>query len=346
MALLTRSADATSPLLHAAVFRRYATGPVTTAKSPNLLLLHRFPPDQRYLVGVSGGRDSIALLHLLTASGYANIVVCHLNHQLRGRSSSADARFVARTAERAAVRYEIGEADVAALAKRERISIELAGRRARHAFFAKCARKYRTNKIFLGHHADDLVETFLLNLFRGSGAAGLSSLREVHPIQVNGTELLIARPLLHVWRKEIDGYVRRERITFREDASNRDLQPARNRLRHRVIPYLEKTLGRDIRQNIWRAALIAGEEDRELGALVPKQLAASGPLTLKPLRALSVAVQRRALRDWLRASGVSDIGFDLIERVRDLLEPSGRVAKTNLPRDHHVRRRAGKLFIE
>src|SRR4051794_14593076 len=130
----------------------------------------KFPPKRRYLVGVSGGRDSVALLHLLAHSGYRRLIVCHLDHQLRGRSSAADAKFVKTLATKLKLECEIGRTEVAALAKRTKQSLETAGRNARYEFFAGVARRHRCRTLFLGHHADDLAETFLLNLFRGAGA--------------------------------------------------------------------------------------------------------------------------------------------------------------------------------
>jgi tRNA(Ile)-lysidine synthase len=305
--------------------------------------LRDFPANRRYLVGVSGGRDSVALLHWLKTSGYDNVIVCHLNHQLRGRSAAADARFVAKLAAEYSLAIEIGSMNVGAAAERKKISIETAAREARYSFFAKVAEHKRRRTIFLGHHADDLVETFLLNLFRGAGASGLIGMREVMMRPIEHNNLVVVRPFLHVWRRDIDKYVRENRLDFREDASNKDLTPLRNRVRHRVIPYLEKTIGRNIRQNIWKTATILAEEDNFFETLLPEKLAT---LAVKPLREMSVALQRRMLHRWLRAANVSNIGFDLIERVRQLLDSAGRLAKTNLPQDRHVRRRAGKIFIE
>src|SRR5206468_6656269 len=138
-----------------------------------------FPPDARYLVGVSGGRDSVALLHSLVERGYEELIVCHLNHQLRGRSSDADARFVKKLATKYDVDFELGGANVRALAKEKKMSIETAARQARYSFFAKAAKPNRCRTIFLAHHADDLVETFLLNLIRGAGLTGLAAMREI-----------------------------------------------------------------------------------------------------------------------------------------------------------------------
>ncbi len=334
-------------------------------------LLRSVPPDARYLIGVSGGRDSVALLHWLISLGYKDLTVCHLNHRLRGRSSDADARFVkrllerynqelagdalrlpgARTGKRNArratacrIQFEVASANIRALGKKQKMSVETAAREARYAFFAETARRRNCRTIFVAHHADDLVETFLINLFRGAGSAGLSAMREISTRRIDGIDLTIARPFLCVWRKEIDDYIGEHRLRFREDATNKNLTPLRNRIRHRIIPYLEKMLGRNIRQNIWRTAIIAAEEEKWIDSEVPDS--ADAVLSLPQLRALPIALQRRAIFKWLRAQNISDVGFDAVERVRSLADREPRTAKVNLPRDCHARRRAGKIFLE
>jgi tRNA(Ile)-lysidine synthase len=300
----------------------------------------------RYLIGVSGGRDSVALLHWLVECGYSKLIVCHLNHRLRGRSSRADAIFVQKLAAKYAVDLALGAIDVRALAVRTKQSIETAARDARYKFFAQVAKRRRCRTIFLGHHADDLVETFLINLFRGAGPGGLSAMRGVSVRKIDNVKLQIVRPLLGVSREQIDDYVREHRLKFREDASNKNLAPLRNRIRHRIIPEIEKQLGRNVRGTIRRAATIAAEEENFFEALLPDKLSKLTALAVKPLRAMPIAVQRRMLHEWLRARDVPDLSFDLIERVRALLDLSNRAAKTNLPQDRHVRRRAGQIFIE
>jgi tRNA(Ile)-lysidine synthase len=298
----------------------------------------------RYLVGVSAGRDSAALLHWLVSLGYNELIVCHLNHQLRGRSSDADARFVEKLAKKYEVDFELGAANVRVLAKKKRMSIETAAREARYSFFAKAAKGHGCRTIFLAHHADDLVETLLINLFRGAGSAGLVAIRESSTRQIDDVELTIVRPFLPVWRKEIDSYVKKYHLRFREDASNKNLDPLRNRLRRRVIPFLEKVLGRNIRPTIWRAAAIAVEEENWINGQLPDSSGAE--LSVPQLRALPVALQRRAILKWLRSKDISAVGFDVIERVRSLADPDAAVAKVNLPRNRHARRRAKTIFIE
>jgi len=307
-------------------------------------MLRKFPRRRRYLIGVSGGRDSVALLHWLVDLGYHKLIVCHLDHQLRGRSSRADARFVENLAGKYDVGLDLALANVRALAERKNMSIETAAREARYKVFAKIAKKRRCRTIFLAHHADDLVETFLINLFRGSGSAGLAGMREVSTRRIEDVDLTIVRPLLSVWRDEIDSYVRERRLKFREDASNKNLALLRNRIRRRIIPYLEKSLGRSIRQNIWRTAVIAAEEENWIESQLPNVMGVD--LSVKELRKLPLAFQRRQILKWLRAQNISEIGFEVIERVRSLLDPATRIAKVNLAQDRHLRRRAGKIFVE
>ena len=305
----------------------------------------RFSPRKRYLVGVSGGRDSVALLHWLGAMGYKTLIVA-ISIINFGTIQRGGCAFRRETGGKHRIRLEIGSASVASFAKKKKLSLESAARELRYSFFANVAKRTGCRTIFLGHHADDLVETFLINLFRGSGTAGLAAMREVSTRRINKVHLTIVRPLLAIWRDEIDEYVRTHRLKFREDSTNKDLAPLRNRIRRRVIPYLEKTLGRSIRRNIWRTAMIAAEEERFFETLLPEKLSNLSTVSVGPLQDLDVAVQRRMLHQWLNGATVPAVGFDLIERVRALLDKTGRVAKTNLPRDRHVRRRAGKLFIE
>jgi tRNA(Ile)-lysidine synthase len=335
-------------------------------------LRNDFPPDARYLIGVSGGRDSVALLHWLINIGYKKLTVCHLHHDLRGRSSDADARFVENlvaksnekivgqalrlsgqqkgkrsacpTTKISHIDFELGRANVRSLSKKKKTSLETTARDARYSFFAEAAKRRRCHTIFLAHHADDLVETFLFNLIRGAGLTGLAGMRNVSTRRIDGVDLTIVRPLLSVWRSDIDKYVRERHLRFREDATNKTLAATRNRIRNCIIPYLEKNLGRNIRQNIWRTAMIAAEEEKWIDNEAPDFT--NLHLSVPGLRALPVALQRRAIMKWLRTQNISEVGFDVIERVRSLADRQAPIAKVNLPGNRHARRRAGRIFIE
>jgi len=313
---------------------------------------------ERALIGVSGGRDSVALLHLLVTSGFKKLVVCHVDHGLRGRASAADARFVQRLAKRLRVDFVSEKIDVAQLAKENRQSLETAARNARHAFFARVASAKKCRTLFLAHHADDQAETFLFNLFRGAGAAGLGAMRHdttrVFFHDEKETVLRIVRPLLGVWRSEIDEYVRAHKLAFREDETNRSLENARSVMRHRILPFIEKNFGRDVKPALWRAAEIFAAQNEwlqkslgSLGVENAENLTASAELSVAKLRELPDALQRFVLHQWLtQTHAVRDVSFDLIESIRELLAPDSRKAKINLPGARHVRRRAKKLFVE
>jgi tRNA(Ile)-lysidine synthase len=313
-------------------------------KPPDLLRhaaswLPRFSPDEPHLIGVSGGRDSVALLHALVAAGYRRLVVCHLDHRLRPDSAD-DAQFVADLAKDLGCEAVLARQDVAARAKRRRQSLELAGREARHGLFAQVARNRECPRVFLAHHADDQVETFLFNLFRGTGPTGLGGMRA---LATNADGLQTARPLLGIWREEIDEYVAAHRLAFREDVSNLDPRFTRNRLRHEIIPALSTAFGRDVRRAVWRAAEILREEDEFLDAL-PAVQHTPPELNVCELRDLPAALQRRLLHRWLKAGGIAHVGFDEVEAVRALLDSTR--AKANLPGGWHARRTAGRLYLQ
>jgi tRNA(Ile)-lysidine synthase len=309
-------------------------------------LIARFPSTRRYLIGVSGGRDSVALLDALINLGYRRLIVCHLDHRLRGRASTGDAKFVRALAAKLKLECELGRTDVASLARRSKQSLETAGRNARYELLARIACRRRCGTVFLGHHGDDLVETFLLNLFRGAGPAGLSAMRPVTTRRVMTRQLTIVRPLLGTTRAEIDAYIKERRLSYRDDLSNDSIAPMRNRVRHRIIPYIERQLDRNVRRSLWRAATIAADEAEWADAFINAKAAETGDLAVKELREEPRALQRRRIQRWLLAQGVTDLDFDTIELVRALIEPDAAHAKTNLPRDRHARRRAGKLFLE
>jgi tRNA(Ile)-lysidine synthase len=307
----------------------------------SLPLLSLPPANDGALIGVSGGRDSVALLDALVALGFRKLVVCHLDHALRAESG-ADAKFVRALARSWKLPCVIEREDVAARASRRKQSLETAAREARYEFFARVAAKRGCLTLFLAHHADDQVETLLFNLLRGSGAAGLGGMSPTTTRTIGSTTLTIHRPLLGVWREEIDAYLAAHGLAFREDASNTDPRHTRNRLRHTLLPEIERAFGRDVRRALWRAAEILRAESEVLDALLPT--ANEPTLDTAALRALPLGLRRRRLHAWLRAQGVPQIGFEEVERVRSLLD--GARAKVNLPGGWHARRRAGWLFVE
>lgn len=325
-------------------------------------------------IGVSGGRDSVALLHAVAALEFKNVIVSHLNHGLRGLAADEDEVFVKALADSYGFDCESGRVDVARLAKSEKKSIETAAREARYQFFAEVAAKRACGTLLLAHHADDQVETLLMNLFRGTSRAGMGGMsvetnraflvrkasplretdREELPIektalpapdlnQQTPVHLCILRPMLGVWRAEIDAYLTEKKLTYREDESNASLDFTRNRVRLELIPKINEVFGRDVRESLLRSAVILEAEEQWLASLVEGE-ADAPELSTPHLKAMPEAQQRRIIHQWLKNQGVPDVGFTEVERVRSLL--SGTRAKINLPGGFFARRREKRLFLE
>ncbi|MEZ5301268.1 MAG: tRNA lysidine(34) synthetase TilS [Verrucomicrobiales bacterium] len=310
-------------------------------------LTERYPPRRRYLIGVSGGLDSTALLHLLVEAGYRNLVVCHLNHRLRGRASAGDARFAASLAKQLGLSFKGASADVRALAKRQKLSLETAGRQARHAFFADCAREFRCPRIFLAHHADDQVETVVMNLFRGAGLRGLAGMREECPLPARGNRKVSAiRPLLGVRRAELQSFAESERLRWREDASNASPEFLRNRLRSEILPLLSEVFQRDVGTSILRLACLAEADIEYFDAAVEMLLPAENEgLDANVFAGLPPALRLRLARTWLRKNGIPDVGFREAEIVQTMGIARKNGAVANLPGGFRLRRSRDLLEI-
>jgi tRNA(Ile)-lysidine synthase len=306
--------------------------------------LERTPRRGRWLVGVSGGADSVALLLVLLESGFRNLVVCHLDHRLRGRASTADALFVKRLAARFGLSCELGRADVRKRMQAHGESMETAARNERHAFFARCAMKHRCRKILLAHHADDQAETVLWNLLRGSH--GLKGMREEQRITAGGVTLRIVRPLLGVRRAGLVAWLESRGHRWREDASNHEPVAVRNRLRNEALPRLAEISGRDPVAALIRGAEDAAEREDLENELLPAAnvIDPQGRLHLPSLRKLPAALQRAAMRRFLLDHAVPEIDRALLERAMSLLDVSNP-AVVNLPGCRRLRRSGGRIWI-
>lgn len=195
-------------------------------------------PRTRIVVAVSGGADSVALLHLLVqlrAALELTLHVAHLNHGLRAASAD-DAAFVQALGERWHVATMIEANDVGAVCARKGWSLEEGARRVRYAFLLDVAKGCDASTIVTAHTADDQAETVLMRLIRGAGLMGLGAI----PMKRQLEQHWIVRPLLDIWRREIIEYLQAARITYREDATNRDRRFVRNRVRHELLPLLER----------------------------------------------------------------------------------------------------------
>ncbi len=301
------------------------------------------------MIGVSGGRDSMALLHFLVARGWRQLVVCHLNHRLRGREADRDESFVRQTAKQLGLRCETAGIDVARLAKARPCSLETAGRVARQDFFLAQARRHGCRHVLLAHHADDQAETVLHNVFRGAGLRGASGMSPA--LAIGAGELVYVRPLLNIARGEIDDYVTAHRIAFFEDSSNRGGPHTRNRIRHELIPLANDILRRDVRPLLRRFALIADRDGECLDRLAKNfaeqhrlfQTDGSLRLTAELVR-LDPALQARVLRIWLAEVHAFTPQSREMDGAVSMLRAKGP-AKLNLRGGRHLRRRAKRLWI-
>ncbi|HOX77587.1 MAG TPA: tRNA lysidine(34) synthetase TilS [Bacteroidales bacterium] len=190
-----------------------------------------FSRESRILLAVSGGIDSVVMTDLFHQAGY-NFSLAHVNFHLRGDESDRDERFVRKLAAHYQAQIHVNHVDTAGYAKRYGISIQVAARDIRYQWFDELLRQHGFDQVATAHHLDDQVETFLINLARGTGIAGL------HGIPVRQGK--IVRPLLFATRKQIEDYANAHRLDFIEDSSNRSLKYTRNRIRHKIIPELEK----------------------------------------------------------------------------------------------------------
>jgi len=266
------------------------------------------------LVGVSGGLDSRVLLEVLqklaTRHGWG-LIVAHFNHQLRGRSAEADERFVQEAARKLGLRFIAGRSNVRQFARKKKLSIEMAARQLRHEFLARTALKEKIRTIALAHHAGDQVELFFLRTLRGAGPEGLSGMRAKSPSPVE-PRLRIIRPLLNFPREEIRAFAAERKIRFREDASNATLDYLRNRIRHELIPLLQKHYQQALPQTTVRLMDILGAENDFIAKCARNWIDAK---TRPPFDSLPVALQRRCLQAQIHQLGLP-ADFTLVEQLR------------------------------
>lgn len=211
----------------------------------------------RLIVGVSGGVDSMVLLHLLDACRQEfglSLIVAHVNHGLRPEESKEEARLVQKESQQLGIPFEYGEYSVKEFQKAGRLSLQDACRRIRFHFFKNLLLKYHARKIALGHNADDQVETILIRLMRGSGLQGLKGMLPIR-------EGRVIHPLLEVWREEIESFAREKGIPYLQDSSNLKKTYLRNRLRLSLIPLIEKDYQPAFREALMKASAILREEN-------------------------------------------------------------------------------------
>ena len=303
-------------------------------------------PGDRVAVAVSGGADSVALLRLLLElRGELGIVlsVAHFHHGIRGVEADQDREFVSQLAGTHRLELHLGAGDAPGHAASEKSSLESAARDLRLRWFAQLVDSGRVAKIATAHTLDDQAETVLMRLLRGAGTRGLGGIFPAH------RQKHLVRPFLAITRREIEAYLKSIGQTWREDSTNRDLAHTRNRVRHQLLPLLEREFNPAVRRTLADVAEVARAEaeywDHEVAAVLPRLVhlgepsrsgrttsgSAAGALALDlvAFRALPLALQRQLLHALAEQMGVS-LEFSHIEQLTRLADPATRAGGKHL----------------
>ncbi len=289
------------------------------------------PRGERVVCAVSGGADSMCLLHLVWSQGY-DVIAAHFEHGIRGEESQRDAHFVETWCRKHGIPFVLGHGDAPGYAAENGLSLEEAARELRYDFLYKTAEAYGADRILTAHSLDDNAETLLFNLIRGSGTAGLCGIP-----QSRGKLL---RPLLHVSRAEIEAYLRENEVPHVEDSSNESDDYTRNLIRHRVMPLL-KEINPRFPEAAERTARLSERDEAFFSALARAYLGhelKNESLPLESLRALHPAVASRVIRTLFPGLSMErcDAVLDFVRGSEyGLLEIPGRT----------LRREQGRLYL-
>jgi len=307
--------------------------------------------EDRVGVAVSGGPDSITLLHVMSkiAAGYQlSLVIVHVNHDLRGEESEREERFVRELGETMKIPVEARKISITAIRKREQGSVENISRRERYKYFKEVTERYSLDKIVLGHNRDDQAETVIMKFLRGSGLGGL---RGILPVR----DGLYARPLIEVSRKEILAFLKEEGVQYMTDSSNVDDIYVRNRIRNRLIPGLKDQYNPRLIENIARMADIIRLENDFIeqyvdDALLKLNIIYEGNrigIHIANFKLLHPVLRLRIIKRLLenRSSSKMKISYVHVKAVIDLIEGPRSNGLLDLPLGITVRREYDNLTI-
>ena len=278
--------------------------------------------DGHYLLAVSGGADSMALAEacaVLQDDGWGRYSVCHVEHGLRGREALDDMAVVQEFCARRGLPCYARHVDVAARAAALHLSVEDAARRLRYGALREVLAQVGAAAVVTAHNSDDQAETVLLRLLRGAGTAGLGGIRSITPQAI--------RPLLRFTHEQLTAYCRLQGVAYCHDSTNDDAQYTRNRVRHQLLPYLERNFNGEIRRALARTARLLQEDEACLGreaaavyeACLEESAAAKLVLRAAPLSQADAAVRKRALRRAYFAFAGRELAFERTEALDKLL---------------------------
>jgi tRNA(Ile)-lysidine synthase len=287
-------------------------------------------------IAVSGGADSVCLLHILRALAPSegwSLEVLHFDHCLRGAESDADAAFVRDLARGMGLSCHLEKSDVAALSRASGDNLEQAAREARRDFYLRVLKSAGLDRIATGHTLSDQAETVLHRILRGAGLQGLCG---ILPITPEG----IVRPLLEVSREEVRAWLRSEGLPWREDSTNDDLSLTRNRIRHALLPILAESVNPRVEAALARLASLALEDNRTLDGLARQLLDQCGIsdgrawiIDLKGLKRVPVSIRRRLLRLAIldASGGMRRLELDHLDAVLALCDAARGAGSVSLP---------------
>jgi tRNA(Ile)-lysidine synthase len=317
-----------------------------------LLQNGRFDPRQPLVVGVSGGPDSLCLLDCLHQLGLP-MVVAHFDHQLRPNSAE-DALKVAQMAAERGLPFEQAAGDVMAFSRQEHMSVEEAARTLRYRFLFEAANRRAAQAVAVGHTADDQVETVLMHLLRGAGLAGLKGMQAVSTHEAWDARIPLVRPLLNVWRSEIEAYCQECGLTPLIDATNQQTTYFRNKLRHELVPELQR-YNPQVKEVLLRTAdVLAGDwgvveqaADQAWGEVLLEVLPGACVVDREKLRSLPIGLQRAILRRMLAAlrPGLRDIDFETVERAVAFIAHPSRSRGLDLSQGLRLTWETGRLIL-
>lgn len=307
---------------------------------------HMFDKGDRVLVAVSGGPDSITLLHSLHTRSKEfgiRLHVAHLNHGIRGMSADLDEQFVKEFADNLGLSCTTKRVDIPAIKAQMQTCLEDAARVVRYKFLRDAAADLGMSKIAVGHNADDRAESVLFNVIRGAGIDGISS---IQPVRGN-----IVRPLLHATRHEVEEYIKAHTLPFRVDETNMDTSYSRNRIRHELLPLLESSYNPQIRSALTRLSDIASDINDFLAQSadhIKTGLGYRDAWDAGLFAELPIAIQRQLVRSDIQSlkGDLKDVSLEQIDRVLDSLR-TGDDFKITLPTGRiYAIRQAERFKIE
>lgn len=297
---------------------------------------------KRVLVGLSGGRDSTALLLALHQQNVP-LATCHVHHGIRGEEADRDAHFSRDLAERLGIEHREVYVDVPALAAKRKLSLETAARHARHEALRQCALDGGCQAVALAHHADDQAETVLFRICRGSG--GLKGMRAVSPTRDG---LILLRPLLDRTRAEITAWLQTIGQPWCEDSTNAEPCCTRNIMRGEVMPALERAMGRSVTPALTRSARLCEEAEEALASAVDalRPIDPQGRLYLPKITAYPKALQKAILHRYLMQCSVPNRSENAVLALLALISPDASAARCMLPGAIMARRKEKRLWLE